>query len=51
MEEKLQLMEEGIIASSVKNSNSKDEDLPEESIEKLDELQRIQEELEKISTD
>lgn len=51
LEEKLQLMEEGIIASSVKNSNSKDEDLPEESIEKLDELQRIQEELEKISTD
>ena len=51
LEEKLQLMEEGIIASSVKNSNSKDEDLPEESIEKLDELQRIQEELEKIATD
>ena len=51
LEEKLQLMEEGIIASSVKNSNPKDEDLPEESIEKLDELQRIQEELEKIATD
>ena len=33
LEEKLQLMEEGIIASSVKNSNPKDEDLPEESIE------------------
>lgn len=52
LEEKLQLMEEGIIASSVKNNSSSDEeDLPEESLEKLDELQRIQEELEKISTE
>ena len=51
LEEKLQLMEEGIIASSVKGNSSDEEDLPEESLEKLDELQRIQEELEKISTE
>ena len=51
LEEKLQLMEEGIIASTVKNSSSDVEDLPEESLEKLDKLQEIQEELEKIATD
>lgn len=51
LEEKLQLMEEGFIASTVKNSSSDVEDLPEESLEKLDKLQEIQEELEKIATD
>lgn len=51
LEEKLQLMEEGIIASSVKGSQGMEEELPEESLEKLDKLQQIQEELEKISTE
>ena len=51
LEEKLQLMEEGIIASSVKGNSSSEEELPEESIEKLDKLQQIQEELEKINTE
>jgi len=51
LEEKLQLMEEGIITSSVNDYNPKDEDLPEESLEKLDRLQEIQEELEKIATE
>ena len=51
LEEKLQLMEEGIIASSVKGSQGMEEELPEESLEKLDKLQQIQEELEKISNE
>ena len=51
LEEKLQLMEEGIIASSVKANSSSEEELPEESLKKLDKLQEIQEELEKIATE
>ena len=51
LEEKLQLMEEGIITSSVNHDNLLEEDLPEETIEKLEKLQQIQEELEKITTD
>ena len=51
LEEKLQLMEEGIIASSVKGNSSAEEELPEESLEKLDKLQEIQEELEKIANE
>lgn len=51
LEEKLQLMEEGIIASTVKNGFSSEEDLPDESIEKLNQLKNIVEELEKITND
>ena len=51
LEEKLQLMEEGIITSSANHDNLLEEDLPEETIEKLEKLQLIQEELEKITTD
>ena len=51
LEEKLQLMEEGIISSSVNHDVLIVEDLPEETVEKLDELQRIHEELKKITVE
>ena len=51
LEEKIQLMEDGIIASSIANNPDKNEELSEESLEKLDKLQEIQEELEKITTE
>jgi len=51
LEEKLQLMEEGIISSSVNHDVLIVEDLPEETVEKLEKLQQLQNELEKISTD
>ena len=51
LEEKLQLMEEGIISSSVNHDVLIVEDLPEETVEKLEKLQQLQTELEKISTE
>lgn len=51
LEEKLQLMEEGIISSSVNQEVLIVEDLPEETVVKLEKLQQLQDELEKISTD
>ena len=51
LEEKIQLMEEGVISSSVPQYEILEEDLPEETIEKLEKLQQIQDELEKISTE
>ncbi len=51
LEEKLQMMEEGIISSSVNQEVLIVEDLPEETVEKLEKLQQLQNELEKIATD
>ena len=51
LEEKLQLMEEGIISSSVNHDVLIVEDLPEETLDKIQALQEIQEELETITTD
>ena len=51
LEEKIQLMEEGVVSSSVPQYEILEEDLPEETIEKLEKLQQIQDELEKISTE
>ena len=44
-------MEEGIISSSVNHDVLIVEDLPEETVEKLEKLQQLQTELEKISTE
>ncbi|MBP5407677.1 MAG: hypothetical protein J6Y42_00890 [Bacilli bacterium] len=54
LEEKVQMMEEGITSSIIKNGyheERKEEDLPDELIENLQKLKMIEEELEKMNTD
>ena len=51
LEEKIQMMEEGFLTSSVKQYEIIEEDIPEETLDKIQALQQIQEELEKITTD
>lgn len=51
LEEKLQLMEEGILTSSVQQYEVIEEDIPEETLDKIQALQQLQEQLEKITTD
>ena len=51
LEEKIQMMEEGFLTSSVKQYEIIEEDIPEETLDKIQTLQQIQEELEKITTD
>lgn len=50
LEEKIQMMEEGFLTSSVKQYEIIEEDIPEETLDKIQALQQIQEELEKITT-